>query len=257
MGPWLCSHGKPASREPLAVVFVASMGPWLCSHGEASGNDSAAYVSQLQWGRGFAATERRSASRHGRTSGSFNGAVALQPRRGCPRAQRLAEEEASMGPWLCSHGEARATAIRAAVAMLQWGRGFAATERRRGGSVTSRACSRFNGAVALQPRRGPGLVLRVRLHRASMGPWLCSHGEGGVGSRFVPRSQSDICEHPGAQSTSSKPFHHHGLRKPFPASQLAPRERPPGFWHHVAARDGLSNKPNCQGSTSRQRLTAS
>ena len=157
-----------------------------------------------------------------------------------------------MGPWLCSHGRFRGwssltgcrSGFNGAVALqprkespeietlpqswLQWGRGFAATEAYDGACVTY-AQLRFNGAVALQPRKLPTVRRNTIVWASFNGAVALQPRKGGVGSRFVPRAQSDICEYPGAHWTSSKPFHHHGLRKPFPASQLAPRERSPGF----------------------------
>jgi len=106
MGPWLCSHGRVDRPEHKGDQGDASMGPWLCSHGRDAGADEA----------------RRVYVR-------FNGAVALQPR----KAPRLSGSHsglcASMGPWLCSHGRHRTRGRnRTAVSLLQWGRGFAATE---------------------------------------------------------------------------------------------------------------------------------
>ena len=178
MGPWLCSHGRsPCHRgrgqaEPCfngAVALqprkahtvvpvhrhwrVASMGPWLCSHGrELVVRDTQPDLYELQWGRGFAATEGPSRWSGRSRDRGFNGAVALQPRkvRHCPT-------NPSPSP-----------SFNGAVA-LQPRKATNAAGRRR--------CSRcFNGAVALQPRKGH------RHHRASvggvasMGPWLCSHG---------------------------------------------------------------------------------
>ena len=90
--------------EPL---WYASMGPWLCSHGR----------------------EKPLIPRRFPHS-SFNGAVALQPRKGRGRGRMVgAHRPASMGPWLCSHGRAR---------WVRHGK-----PRR----------PSFNGAVALQPRK--------------------------------------------------------------------------------------------------------
>ena len=155
MGPWLCSHGNGAwSRDVIRAVvllqwgrgcvatemrvfrrirsirILASMGPWLCSHGNpAVSTGSAKYCGQLQWGRGCVATEMAV----GGPGGPY--ATGLQWGRGCvateipaPELNPAALRSASMGPWLCSHGN---------------------------------------------------LIVLDAFYRfmpASMGPWLCSHG---------------------------------------------------------------------------------
>ena len=82
----------------------------------------------------------------------FNGAVASQPRKVDVGAGLGAVAEASLGPWLRSHGRRQPDRRHhARIAQLQWGRGFAATEGRRRRSMR-RSCV------------------------ASMGPWLRSHG---------------------------------------------------------------------------------
>ena len=179
MGPWLCSHGRgfkvrfhhghavlqwgrgfaategAASRQRRCTGLDASMGPWLCSHGRLFRLWSwADRHTQLQWGRGFAATEgRRAIEAEGKQS------------------------RASMGPWLCSHGRltplSRSTGTGGS---LQWGRGFAATEGSLWFGTPSLICTSFNGAVALQPRKGRVGGQVVAEIGASMGPWLCSHG---------------------------------------------------------------------------------
>ena len=60
--------------------------------------------------------------------------------------------DASMGPWLCSHGNLDRWDHMEHAQWLQWGRGCVATEMR---------------------LRNKDLV---RAGLASMGPWLCSHG---------------------------------------------------------------------------------
>ena len=60
MGPWLCSHGRGAADARSAGLRGASMGPWLCSHGRPRSGFVQSVITQLQWGRGFAATEGRS-----------------------------------------------------------------------------------------------------------------------------------------------------------------------------------------------------
>ncbi len=171
MGPWLCSHGRPGRRfQACGLPMLASMGPWLCSHGRTDQRaPSTASGTGLQWGRGFAATEGGAQAHH------------LRP-----------ALDASMGPWLCSHGRPPPfCATPASQGRLQWGRGFAATEGHRQFLGWSPTLSGFNGAVALQPRkglagRGPRGVLQ-----ASMGPWLCSHGRASAASRNR-RSQSPL-----------------------------------------------------------------
>ena len=153
MGPWLCSHGRRPRRLRVVAVQLASMGPWLCSHGRFDRGISPASHDGLQWGRGFAATEgarrpqeacrcyplqwgRGFAATEGRVGrrglprrGCFNGAVALQPRKG--------ESDETTLQWR---------------SRLQWGRGFAATEGGRSQRNGPKEES-FNGAVALQPRK--------------------------------------------------------------------------------------------------------
>ena len=60
---------------------------------------------------------------------------------------------------------------------LQWGRGFAATEGPCSRAMISWPSTRFNGAVASQPRKvHPADHRGPPARRASMGPWLRSHG---------------------------------------------------------------------------------
>jgi len=154
MGPWPCSHGRQAITRAICCRLQASMGPWLCSHGR-------------------------------------------EPLAGSGDHRGLA----SMGPWLCSHGRpACPPLLWRKIFSLQWGRGFAATEgagkpiRRtklqpasmgpwlcsHGRSTWPMGCisdsRRFNGAVALQPRKEIATILKSKCLSASMGPWLCSHG---------------------------------------------------------------------------------
>ena len=84
---------------------------------------------------------------------------------------------ASMGPWLRSHGRPEATyPIRALEGMLQWGRGFAATE----GTLCPVYAPRANalqwgrGFAATEGDELPTVLLSAV--NASMGPWLRSHG---------------------------------------------------------------------------------
>ena len=133
------------------------MGPWLRSHGRHRRRGrTRRFCERLQWGRGFAATEGVDCRQAGIVKTSFNGAVASQPRkvplRWCPPAWHepslqwgrgfAATEgdgaergddvanDASMGPWLRSHGRGRGSGFKRCRIPLQWGRGFAATEGR-------------------------------------------------------------------------------------------------------------------------------
>ena len=122
------TEGRGCRRHGVEVG-IASMGPWLCSHGRFDTDQSRQWPNTLQWGRGFAATEGR-----------------------VLRGRALLHGVASMGPWLCSHGRIRHWLLR-------------------GDDL-----QRFNGAVALQPRKGGDSEGSRFTHQASMGPWLCSHG---------------------------------------------------------------------------------
>ena len=94
---------------------------------------------ELQWGRGFAATEGSS-----RISSAEMLSVALQWGRGLAATEGRHNAignsrcgQASMGPWLRSHGRKNNVRPNATAILLQWGRGFAATEGPR-----SRSCSK-------------------------------------------------------------------------------------------------------------------
>jgi len=70
-----------------------------------------------------------------------------------PAVHARSDSVASMGPWLCSHGNQMVPVVmRYGVAVLQWGRGCVATE-------------------IFSAERAPRNAVT-----ASMGPWLCSHG---------------------------------------------------------------------------------
>ena len=186
----------------LGAVAEASMGPWLRSHGRAHGSSpfenrrssfNGAVASQprkgnpvwiaargkgpLQWGRGFAATEGEGDLPPMTSTKTLQWGRGFAATEGChPQAQLRDPGEASMGPWLRSHGRTKYGQTptlkcrasmgpwlrshgrrqpdrrhHARIAQLQWGRGFAATEGRRRRSMR-RSCV------------------------ASMGPWLRSHG---------------------------------------------------------------------------------
>ena len=58
MGPWLRSHGRTRRTHHVHGDFDASMGPWLRSHGRKFFRGRMdTWENELQWGRGFAATE--------------------------------------------------------------------------------------------------------------------------------------------------------------------------------------------------------
>jgi len=178
MGPWLRSHGRGPTWRPCRCPCQASMGPWLRSHGRQAGWSAAPWSEQLQWGRGFAATEGPRWIGLGSGAGRASMGPWLRSHgRRRPWAERGCGGSASMGPWLRSHGRDNSRAAGTMPKWLQWGRGFAATEggvpraskwpawllqwgrgfaategcgagRSRGESI------RFNGAVASQPRKG-------------------------------------------------------------------------------------------------------
>jgi len=154
MGPWLCSHGRQVPVEVLVVLFPASMGPWLCSHGRARNTvDRRASSScfngavalqprkvarvqrecdadtQLQWGRGFAATEGNAdRAVAAALSDASMGPWLCSHGRIVGGSFVCGASGASMGPWLCSHGRGGSSMGYKRAGWLQWGRGFAATE---------------------------------------------------------------------------------------------------------------------------------
>ena len=178
MGPLLCSSGKrgepirdrrevsgfngaaalqqrkACDRLPVATRDQASMGPLLCSSGKMlllllmlmSGV-------LLQWGRCFAAAERSDSldeiiAEVGASMGPLlcsSGKPAI-----CGRSPK--KREASMGPLLCSSGKSNSLG-------------------------SSSRSSRFNGAAALQQRKGALQHRAGPLGDASMGPLLCSSGK--------------------------------------------------------------------------------
>ena len=188
----------------------ASMGPWLRSHGRVSVGSSSVSPSMLQWGRGFAATEGCPDHPGDTCPRCFNGAVASQPRKderdGSSAGLRPAlqwgrgfaategpwfwstpspRRDASMGPWLRSHGrEEIVEHLRGAAASFN---GAVASQPRKGTNEPGHywASASFNGAVASQPRKD--LLHRHRdcFESASMGPWLRSHGREGMARHLV------------------------------------------------------------------------
>ena len=165
----------------------------------------------LQWGRGFAATEgwwaRLDMARQERASmGPWLRSHGREPLTGRGDDGRLA----SMGPWLRSHGrrvtlrfsrcwpncfngavasqprkEQRPDQPVAVPVKLQWGRGFAATE---GSEVVSgrRSTETLQWGRGFAATEGLRVLTMAKLvRRASMGPWLRSHGRGRVGGGEV------------------------------------------------------------------------
>jgi len=157
------------------------MGPRLFSRGKkCRGHQSNARRRRLQWGRGCSAAERATGQvGHRHPVISFNGAAAVQPRKGVCLQINIRIVEASMGPRLFSRGkEARAAGAASPAAALQWGRGCSAAERVGADCIGAdklklqwgRGCSAaesfppgppwgprrtgFNGAAAVQPRKG-------------------------------------------------------------------------------------------------------
>jgi len=133
----------------------------------------------LQWGRGCSAAESRPRG-IGRKywAGRFNGAAAVQPRKDAIGLHVRAGRQASMGPRLFSRGKMRQGCPVVLDEMLQWGRGCSAAERRRDAFRRRDGPSGFNGAAAVQPRKGGGcLQARDDATKASMGPRLFSRGK--------------------------------------------------------------------------------
>ena len=227
MGPWLRSHGRSKSMGmgPAAVagfngavasqprkaavavevdppVVALQWGRGFAATEGAFGRLTGAAEARLQWGRGFAATEGHRRNPMSDVPSSFNGAVASQPRKGRHFAPGHELENASMGPWLRSHGRSTPSRLEPQsnrASMGPWlrshGRPASWFSRltpdvqasmgpwlRSHGRNTrcKRSCclrERFNGAVASQPRKElPARVARAPARHASMGPWLRSHG---------------------------------------------------------------------------------
>ena len=130
MGPWLRSHGRVKQLGLTAAMERASMGPWLRSHGR-SRRPSQKPGPWHCFNGAVASQPRKVLVRVGHRPRlrRFNGAVASQPRKG------LSRYRVTRSPWL-----------------LQWGRGFAATEGKESQMTNDTS------------------------PHASMGPWLRSHG---------------------------------------------------------------------------------
>ena len=131
MGPRLFSRGRLAADVALTLPGQQLQWGRGSSAAEGAGWRSTRPASgSLQWGRGSSAAEgSRTRQQHYRLE-RFNGAAALQPRKG----------RASRAP------------IRSPVE-LQWGRGSSAAD---GMEFCPLRCNfgSFNGAAALQPRKG-------------------------------------------------------------------------------------------------------
>ena len=84
---------------------------------------------ELQWGRGFAATEGEGTDFERLLVERFNGAVASQPRKDrVPKKSRCRLEWLQWGRgFAATEGSCTRRPVRQNV-LLQWGRGFAATE---------------------------------------------------------------------------------------------------------------------------------
>ena len=201
MGPWLRSHGREDSLRSAverthgyngAVASQPRKGSWTLSGTASCLRFNGAVASQPRKAAGGGCSPSARSSR-------FNGAVASQPRKDRLHSKLLPDHVASMGPWLRSHGRLAPKSAIAAIVVLQWGRGFAATEGasdsssgktrtrfngavasqpRKAGTIASQGGphARFNGAVASQPRKVSRLPHLAALNAASMGPWLRSHG---------------------------------------------------------------------------------
>ena len=182
-----CFNGAVASQPRKAVFLIrsasykqASMGPWLRSHGRVvldpfTGSGSTG----LQWGRGFAATEGKRHRIDGATDAALQwgrGFAATEGR--SPRPGSGCSSALQWGRGFAATEGRRQADEADCQAELQWGRGFAATEgfrvraiihplsgasmgpwlRSHGRPEASQGAephrSRFNGAVASQPRKG-------------------------------------------------------------------------------------------------------
>ena len=182
MGPRLFSRGRGLPQEPAGGCLHRFNGAAALQPRKACG------INRFRTARhcfnGAAALQPR---KEGLTAwltprlGCFNGAAALQPRKVKRSENDHGARDASMGPRLFSRGRLKAWNWACDIVVLQWGRGSSAAEgappsprvgikndhgfngaaalQPRKGSIsdrTCRPCSRFNGAAALQPRKGAG-----------------------------------------------------------------------------------------------------
>ena len=202
MGPWLLSHGRARNLVGRSTDRRASMGPWLLSHGRSVGFELA--TAKNSFNGAVASQPRKDTAlphRCSRSRWASMGPWLLSHGRTFRRRRFTAARRASMGPWLLSHGRNRSWQILGTGdAGLQWGRGFSATEGGGRGTFAESAlllqwgrgfsategCSRVSAIVIpawLQWGRGFSATEGHRrnwrdhpLSRASMGPWLLSHG---------------------------------------------------------------------------------
>jgi len=132
------------------------MGPRLFSRGKTPGTATDSPTSRpLQWGRGCSAAESRN---HSPMAHTYS---VLQWGRGCSAAERGGPPGSIQPP-----------------STLQWGRGCSAAERVRRSMQSRRRTGRFNGAAAVQPRKGALAVgICPEYLEASMGPRLFSRGK--------------------------------------------------------------------------------
>jgi len=126
-----------------------------CSAAERLGGQHARIISdaRLQWGRGCSAAESGEGQLLTAEYAGFNGAAAVQPRKGHTAT-------AAPAPAPCFNGAAavqprkvgRDLHPRGHLLVLQWGRGCSAAERALRSLCGGRPTS-FNGAAAVQPRK--------------------------------------------------------------------------------------------------------
>ena len=154
-------RGFAATEGSLAAAFGGVLPPLQWGRGFAAteGQDhllGGVFGVLLQWGRGFAATEGRSSGVPQVDIPGFNGAVASQPRKGLKKGRKkphnfcfngavasqprkgLLPAASTAGVAACFNGAVASQPRKADTshsrpcfrAVLQWGRGFAATEGR-------------------------------------------------------------------------------------------------------------------------------
>ena len=168
---WVCGRCRHSN---------ASMGPQLCSCGNVLAAQPPAYpLPMLQWGRNFAVAE--TSAKHSKLCMEYR----LQWGRNFAVAetrQKLLTEtikyKASMGPQLCSCGNLLVREIDSRGVQLQWGRNFAVAE-----TANESRC----GVVPYSLQWGRNFAVAETLQKvvdrrlgdaASMGPQLCSCGNG-------------------------------------------------------------------------------
>ena len=152
--PWRRGRYLPSYR----LWHNASIRPWVCTHGD--------------FGRTFSLNtllER------------FNSAMGLHPWRPEPADVHWSTVPyASIRPWVCTHGDTLRRGSKSCIVTgLQFGHGFAPMET----CAVATSCwirrAGFNSAMGLHPwRRVPcrSLIRGIRT-RASIRPWVCTHGD--------------------------------------------------------------------------------